>query len=67
MTETKHAIEAAADRNPYAKVGQCDYSKTGWAWQYRSGACTCDPAPKPDGWKFNPKTGEWERAKEQKP
>jgi hypothetical protein len=46
-------------RNPYAKRGQCDYSKTGWSWQYANGACLCDPCPPPDGWKYNKKQGEW--------
>lgn len=41
------------------KRGQCDWSKTGWAWQYRSGACTCDPCSPPEGWKYDRKKDEW--------
>lgn len=39
--------ETLKPRDPYAKRGQCDYSKTGWSWQYEDGACRCDPCPPP--------------------
>ena len=51
--------EGLKPRDPHAKRGQCDYSKTGWSWQYADGACLCDPCPPPEGWKYDKKEGEW--------
>lgn len=52
-------MDRATMRDPYAKRGQCHYSKTGWSWQYENGACRCDPCAPPEGWKFDKKEGEW--------